>query len=333
MSNVIYVMKRLLHMNYKQMFQKINGIHKKTGKSRLYILKDMQRCANLYGAGYSDYDLYEMYNLTPQQRDTYLTRGRNNALVAKYNDPAYVGIFDDKLQMDVRFKDFLGRDFTTMKTDTDKDQVIAFLKAHDIVIAKPANGMCGHGVEKIEVAKEGGPQKVYEHLKANKSAYVVEEVIVQHPAVSAIYPLAINTCRIVTILKDGEVHVICAYFRIGNKGHHVDNFNSEGMVAPVDEKTGIVKDYPIDKKKNLYKVHPMTGTPIKGFQFPDWDKATDLVKRASMVIPQVAYIGWDVAFSDKGPVLVEGNDFAGHDIYQLPEHTHDHMGIYPLPSY
>ena len=73
----------------------------------------------------------------------------------------------------------------------------------------------------------------------------------------------------------------------------------------------------------------MTGTPIKGFQFPDWDKATDLVKRASMVIPQVAYIGWDVAFSDKGPVLVEGNDFAGHDIYQLPEHTHDHMGIYP----
>ena len=233
MSNVTYVMKRLLHMNYKQMFQKINGIHKKTGKSRLYILKDMQRCANLYGAGYSDYDLYEMYNLTPQQRDTYLTRGRNNALVAKYNDPAYVGIFDDKLQMDVRFKDFLGRDFTTMKTDTDKDQVIAFLKAHDIVIAKPANGMCGHGVEKIEVAKEGGPQKVYEHLKANKSAYVVEEVIVQHPAVSAIYPLAINTCRIVTILKDGEVHVICAYFRIGNKGHHVDNFNSEGMVAPM----------------------------------------------------------------------------------------------------
>ena len=36
--------------------------------------------------GYMDYDLFEMYNLTPEQRDTYLTRGRNNDIVVKYND-------------------------------------------------------------------------------------------------------------------------------------------------------------------------------------------------------------------------------------------------------
>lgn len=47
------------------MFEKINSIHEKTGKSKIYLLYDMQRCARKYGAGYMDYDLFEMYNLTP----------------------------------------------------------------------------------------------------------------------------------------------------------------------------------------------------------------------------------------------------------------------------
>ena len=38
-------------------------------------------------------------------------------------------------------------------------------------------------------------------------------------------------------------------------------------------------------------------------------------------------IGWDVAFTPDGPCLVEGNNFPGHDIYQLPEHTHSKIGM------
>ena len=49
----------------------------------------------------------------------------------------------------------------------------------------------------------------------------------------------------------------------------------------------------------------------------------------SKVVKEMRYIGWDVCFSNKGPILVEGNEYPGHDIYQLPEHTHDHYGIWP----
>jgi glutathione synthase/RimK-type ligase-like ATP-grasp enzyme len=55
----------------------------------------------------------------------------------------------------------------------------------------------------------------------------------------------------------------------------------------------------------------------------------DMVKEAAKVIPEMGYVGWDVAFTPNGPVLVEANDFPGHDIYQLPEHTPDKIGIYP----
>ena len=78
---VKYLVQRVLNMNYKAMLDKISSIHKKTGRSRLSIFRDMQDCAVKYGAGYMDYDLFEMYDLTPEQRDTYLTRGRNNEIV------------------------------------------------------------------------------------------------------------------------------------------------------------------------------------------------------------------------------------------------------------
>lgn len=58
-------------------------------------------------------------------------------------------------------------------------------------------------------------------------------------------------------------------------------------------------------------------------------KALELVKEASKLVPEMRYVGWDVSFTPNGPILVEGNEYPGHDIYQLPEHTPNHIGIWP----
>ena len=83
MGNIKYIFKRLKTMDKKALFDKVDSIHKKTGKSKLFLLCDMAKCARKYGAGYMDYDLFEMYNLTPEQRDTFITRGRYNDIVVK----------------------------------------------------------------------------------------------------------------------------------------------------------------------------------------------------------------------------------------------------------
>ncbi len=326
MKDIKYVLGRLMHMDYGAMLKKINSIHKKTGMGRLKIFRDMKDCAVNYGAGYMDYDLFEMYNLTPEQRDTYLTRGRNNALVKKYNDMTYGKYFTDKAAFNGRFGDYIKREWILMEEDN-REQVLDFIRRHDVLIAKPLDGCCGRGVEKIKVQEKGGAEQCYAYLKGLGVQYELEQLLVQHEAVSAIYPHAINTVRTVTVNHNGQVHLICTYFRIGNGGKHVDNFNNGGMVAPVDENTGIVKDRAIDKQKNLYEIHPMTGTAIKGFQFPYWQEAMELAMKAAKEVPQMGYIGWDVAFTPDGPCLVEGNDFPGHDIYQLPQHTPDKIGM------
>ncbi len=346
MGNIKYILKRLRTMDKKAMKEKINSIHEKTNMSKFAIFMDMQKCARRYGAGYMDYDLFEMYNLTDEQRDTYLTRGRNNALVTKYCDKSVLHYFMNKDEFNTKFKDYIKRDWIKVKGSS-KEDVINFLQKHSEFMAKPIDGGCGKGIEKINTTSYKSLDELYEYLSNPENNFELEEVIVQHPDVAKIYPNAINTVRIVTIVttKDGESlldipqekrkevelepHIICAYFRIGNSGKYVDNFNSGGMTAPVNENTGVVEKVAIDKKKNVYEVHPQTGEEIKGFQFPFWSEAIDLCKKATKVVPEMGYVGWDVAFTPNGPLFVEANEFPGHDIYQLPVHTPNKLGMMP----
>ena len=146
MKHIGYIMKRLLDMNYKAMLDMINHLHKKTGKSRLWLLWDMQRCATNYGAGYMDYNMFDMYNLTPAQRDTFLTRGRNNDFVRKYNDPSLMHIFHNKDEFNALFDKMVARDWVT--TD-DREGSLAFLEKHPVFMSKPYDGSGGQSVEKM----------------------------------------------------------------------------------------------------------------------------------------------------------------------------------------
>lgn len=48
-----------------------------------------------------------------------------------------------------------------------------------------------------------------------------------------------------------------------------------------------------------------------GFQIPNWEHAINVVKTAAEKIPQCRFIGWDVAFTEKGVELIEGNHNPG----------------------
>ena len=158
--------------------------------------------------------------------------------------------------------------------------------------------------------------------------YLVEEVIKQIPEMNKLNPSSVNTIRTITFNENGKTTIITAYLRIGNN-KVIDNFNGGGMVVPINVKTKKIEYPALDKKGNLYYEHPTTKTPIVGFEIPMFDEIEKLVTEAGKVIPEVKFIGWDVALSEKGSCLVEGNDFPGHDIYQLPPHRKDGIGVLP----
>ena len=70
MSRLSYMVKRATRMNYGAMIKTADMLHKKTGKSRIWLLADMVKCAAKYNAGYIDYKIAQMYRLNDAQRRT-----------------------------------------------------------------------------------------------------------------------------------------------------------------------------------------------------------------------------------------------------------------------
>ena len=324
----MFLLNRIFTLNFKAMFEKIDLISKKTNKSKLYIFYDILKCALLYQAGYMDYYIFEMVNVEPKYRKTYVTRGKNNKFIKQLNNKEYWHYFQNKDEFNEVFKDFVKRKSINIYKISKEEAIIKIKDLKPHLIGKPRAGACGKGILKIDKNEFESLDKLYEYLKTNKID-LLEEMIIQHDDMNKLNSSCVNTIRTVSVNKKGKIKIICAYLRIGN-GAIVDNFNSGGMMSPVDIETGKVKYVAVDKAGNIYENHPITGTKIIGFEVPMWDKAKEMVEQAAKIIPEIGIVGWDVCITDKGPAFVEGNQFPGHDIYQLPCHMDDKIGMLPV---
>ncbi len=327
MKKLQYLIKCIIHMDYKSLFETVGTVHKICGKNRIFLFFDIVYCGLRYGAGYKDYLLCEWYLLTKAQRETYVTRGINNTITRLMNNPEYYHVFDNKDEFYATFGDCIRREWHYMP-DTSYEEFEKFMETHDQIMAKPTDECCGVGVEKLKKSDFKSVKEMYDYLRG-KGNYLAEEFIVQHKDLMALNPSSVNTLRIVTIFSEGEGHVVYAFIRIGNSDRPVDNLNAGGMCAPIDVKTGVITHVGYDKDRIEYKVHPKTGTKIEGFKIPRWQEAVDMCVKAAGRVPQMGYVGWDIAMTDNGPVMVEGNNLPGHDFLQMPPHVPDRIGMLP----
>lgn len=327
MGKIGYVLKCALEMDYRELFHTVSTVHRETGKPRFAVFADMIRCAFRYGAGFHDYLLCEFYDLTDEQRATYVTRSVNNRLVALLNDRDFYYIFDNKKDFYTRFSQYLGREWLDFSQAT-PEQFLAFMQSRREVMVKPDSESGGKGVEKLAAADFSSLEDMYRQLR-QKGIGVVEDVIVQHPAMASLNPGSLNTLRVVTVLNQSGAHILYAHVRIGNGDRPVDNLHSGGMFAPIDLETGKIQYPAYDKNRMTYETHPKTGTKIQGFQIPYWKETKALCLKAAVVVPQMRYIGWDVGLTADGPVFVEGNNLPGYDILQMPPHVPDKVGMLP----
>lgn len=322
MKKIKYLIKRICNMNFNNFFNTLNDVHKKTGKNKVYIFFNMIICGFKYQAGYIDYNLFEMYNMNRYERSTVITRGINNEIIKKYNDPEYMKIFNDKVKFNERFNKYLKRDWLEL-TGNNKKEFAKFCEKHPKFVAKPTKESCGKGVEIID-STDKKIYDLYNDLYNNKQI-LVEEIAVQCKKLSDLHPDSINTLRVVTL----KGTVVTALLRIGNNHNNVDNFNHEGLCVPIDIEDGIVKYQAIDKKGNLYEKHPITKKEIVGFKVPKWNEVKKICEQAALEIPQVGYIGWDVCVTKDDICFIEANEFPGHDLYGLPPHRTNNIGLLP----
>lgn len=326
MGKLSYFFKRLRRMDFGAMMKTARMLSKKTGKLSIFILFDMLQCAVRYNAGYIDYKIAQMYNLTDAQRATQITRGISNSIVARMNDKTYWHYFDNKPEFNALFSAQVNRGWINLR-DASEQEFADFLVLRGAIICKPFDGSSGQGIVKIEPSEFKNPSALYARLREAGTG-IVEDCVVQHEALSALCPTSVNTLRIATLLGDKKQGIVYAYIRIGN-GKVMDNVDCGGMAAPIDLDTGVISSVGADKAGKAFELHPMTGTRIPGTQIPYWEEAKALCLEAMHVVPQVRFVAWDVAVTPDGPVFIEGNSFPSHAIPQFAAHFPDGVGILP----
>lgn len=327
MGKIKFIMSCVARMDYGELFRTVGQVHKITGKNSVGILADVVKCGMKYGAGFNDYLLCEFYNLTDAQRSTYITRSVNNSLVSMLNNREYYHFFDNKTEFYQTFAKYIGREWLDL-SKASKEDFAKFMETREQIMVKPGASSGGFGVNKVFKKDFSSVEAMYDQLKAEDIG-VVEDVLQQHEVMNQMNPHAINTLRIVTILNETGPHIVYAHIRIGNSDRPVDNLHSGGMFAPIDLEKGVIQYPAYDKARHTYTEHPRTHTTIQGFAIPHWEEAKAMCLEATRIVPQMRYVGWDVAITPTGPVFVEGNNLPGYDILQMPPHTPDKIGMLP----
>lgn len=262
------------------------------------------------GCGYVDYVKSNYAALTRKQRADYLSQKEYAALVRTLNTRGYTMLFHDKIVFNRIFRQQVGRDFIDLR-EVGFEGFAAFVDGKESVFAKRHADFGGHGIEKLKLAN-ADLRQLYEKAMAN-GQYLIEDTLVQHEALDAINPAAVNNLRIVTLLKDGEVHVLFKTLRINGGTEEV--ISCDDIYMSVDDQGNILGNV-IDDNMHIFDRHPATGFDFANAHIPHVDKAIELVKSAARLIPEVRYVGWDVAITVDGAAIIEGNNFPSIGLHQ-----------------
>ncbi len=294
--------------DYASVTERARATARTHGKSYPLVLADMLWSAARHRVGFNDYIEFDFAILTRAERATWVTSPLALELSNRYDDPAHVHRFQDKIAFNRDFDRFLRREWLALD-EADAAALESFAERHPVFIAKVPVSKSGAGVRRYHAADVTDWPAFHAELVA-RGEVLIEDQIVQHPDLEAIAPGTANTTRVTTFVRDdGTVAIINMAQKFG-RGQVSDQASFGGFYTALHE-DGRAMGMGYNTSGDLFETHPETGYRIADFQLPMMDAVRELITEVALVIPEVRYVGWDVVVTADGPVLVEGNWGAG----------------------
>lgn len=211
------------------------------------------------------------------------------------------------------------------------------------LFGKPVGGSLSLGTVAIEgcdpsagtLRLSGGRTARIEDLVADitrsyASGYLFQEKLVPHPGLAALCGDRIGTIRVYTMVGPAGPRVFRTCWKVPAGANMADNFwRSGNMLAALDAETGTIHRVIRGSglKQQELQCHPDTGARMVGTAIPGWAEIMHLALWAAKVVEAVPLIGWDIALTDRGPVLVEANNTPDFRLVQMAERR----GVYDGP--
>ena len=215
---------------------------------------------------------------------------------------------------------------TIMQTRDDWCRFIVDELPAEFVI-KPTDGSLGRGIRIFRKKQLGfcdqygqlfRPGQIYDIMRSDPEAsgYVIQQKLDNH---TDIVELTANdnlqTIRMITFVDaDRGASILQAHIKMITGNNALDNFahGSTGNIqADIDIPTGQIVSAIAPRRNQAGTVaieyHPESGNPFEGFNIPQWNQACELVLRGAKLFLPIRAIGWDIAITPNGPVIIEGN--------------------------
>lgn len=321
------IIKRFLYLGYylknldrKKFWLFFNHVKKQRGMSSFFLMADVVGSSLKYNISLLEYFQFHFYELDKDERKKYAGTGYMYEYQLVMNPKSSRNVLDDKIAFFEKYSSFirhLAADIDQLRRSEDLRNALLNNTSGKIVL-KYSHGQCGWQVKIFETGFFQDKDIV--GFMEKEGFDLAEEFIVQHPTLMALSPSAVNTVRVITQLNmDDEVELLGARLRI-SENSPVDNMAAGNFAASLDIDNGVVNGTGVysDITKKDVTVHPVTGVPVVGFQVPFWTEIIAMVQKAAAHVPANRSIGWDVAVTEKGPELIEGNHDWCKLVWQLP---------------
>lgn len=238
-----------------------------------------------------------------------------NKVNTHFNDNKVAKIIDNKCYYDIIFQGFkqpvkladrkggcwfIGNQMMTLEQVLDK-----LCEEHAVFIKASTASSGGGGVKFIDKKScDNYKQQIKEVIERIGVDLVVQKPIVQHKDLSKLNESSVNTMRLLSVFRNGEVKIYSSLLRIGKANSKVDN----GSISVGITSDGKLKEYGYYLTGERVTRHPGSGVVLKDYQLPSFDKAQELVKKAHLCVPHFKMVSWDIAIGeDSEPILIEAN--------------------------
>jgi hypothetical protein len=153
---------------------------------------------------------------------------------------------------------------------------------------------------------------IWKHINKHwDSGFLIERRVFNIGETAKMNPHCLNTFRIVMIRSlDGQWHIPVHLLKLGSGNMCVDNISRGGIMVFLDDR-GIATQALGNHFTQNITHHPDSGMPIIGFQAEGFKEVLALAHEASRKFVMFGTIGWDIAFTPEGPMIIEGNTLWG----------------------
>lgn len=291
-----------------------------TNTERKALIKAIKRDIYRHLITPDEFFLFDFLSKSEDEKKEFVGDIERSIILGRlYNSNQTAKIYASKMRTYDHFARFMKRDVIKVASEDDRGEFLRFIQKHDEFLIKPESGDGGHGIKKESSPTPERANAMFDAILA-LGACVLEELIIQSSIMASLHPQSVNTVRFTTYYDGQTVTAIQPFLKIGQGSCFVDNGAEGGILAVVDDQTGIVKSHGRTEDGRIHAIHPDTKIAIEGFQIPDWEELLVLVNQLVRVLPEHKYVGWDLAHSAKyGWIMVEGNAGGAFIGQQMPK--------------